>query len=127
MADHGNSRIPVRHSALILAGLVVLHYGWNLAPVEHQAQVWNIAGAAARLAMLGALLWTCRGLPLAIGAWWAAEELMVIGCSGLYIVRPWAVPLGEAQCSALIGYDLGTLGVVVITILAFWLPARSDR
>ena len=113
---------------MILAGVVALHYGWNLAPPEHQAQVWNIAGALARLVMLTALVWRWRGLvTMLAGAWWAAEELMVIGCSALYIVRPWQVEPGQAQCSALIGYDLGTLGLCVITMLALWLSVRSDR
>lgn len=115
--------------ALLLA-LVGLHYGWALAPVEHQAQAWNILGAAARAGLLVAVLWRCRGLVLAVGAWWLCEEAMVIGCSVAYMVSPWPVAPGESQCSALLGYDLGRIGALVLAVLALlWArqPVRPDR
>lgn len=114
---------------MLLALGAALHYGWALAPPEDQAQAWNILGAVARLCMLAALLWHARGLALAVGAWWAAEELLVIGCSGLWIWRPWVVQPGQAQCSSLLHFDLGKVGVSVIALLALVLtrPVRPDR
>ena len=85
-----------------------------------QARVWNVAGAAARLALLVALLWVwrVRGLALLAGAWWAAEETLVIGCNGAFLWRPWPIPPGEAACTGLLQFDLSWLGLLVAALLA---------
>ena len=104
-------------AAVVLALCVATHYGWSLAPPEHQAQAWNILGAFARLCLLAALLWYRRGIILWVGAWWALEELQVIGCSAAFIISPWVVAPGDSQCSALLGFDLGKVGATVIAFL----------
>lgn len=107
---------------------VALHYGWPLVPVEHQAQAWNILGAAARLALLTVVVSRYRSWPmLLVGIWWAAEELLVIGCSAAYIVAPWDIPPGQAQCYAIFHYDLGKIGAMAITCLLGWIATRSSR
>lgn len=114
MADHGNNRAAVYSAALIALGVLV-HYGWAVVPAEHQAQVWNAAGGFARLCLVLALAWRVRGLPMLMtAAWWAAEEMMVVGCSLAYIVSPWLVEPGQAQCSALLQFDLGRAGILVM-------------
>lgn len=99
-----------------------LFYGWALVPAEHQAQVWNICGATARVALLCFVL---RYVPswwvLAVGLWWTAEEMMVIGCSVAYIVKPWEIPDGQAQCSSLLGADIGKAGIAIVSGLALLL------
>jgi hypothetical protein len=99
---------------LLLLG-AALHYGWALFP-EHSALVWNIAGSATRLILLAMLLRQQRGAILGVGLWWACEELLVIGCNAAYIVSPWVVPKGQAMCSSLLGYDLGTVGLLIVAI-----------
>ena len=117
MADHRNRRHAVYCLALIGLGVLV-HYGWALAPVEHQAQVWNACGGLARLALVLALAWRVRSLAvLLVALWWACEELMVVGCSLAYIVSPWEVAPGAAQCSALLQFDLGRIGIFVVVCM----------
>lgn len=117
MADSSNRRHAVYGLALI--GLaVVVHYGWAFVPAEHQAQAWNAFGAFGRLCLLVAVVWRFRSLIVLLAAlWWAAEELMVMGCSVAYIVSPWEVLPGEAQCSALLQFDLGRIGALALAVL----------
>ena len=125
-SDHGNDRSSVLGAALLALG-AWLFYGWAVVPVEHQAQVWNISGALARLVLLGAVIWRVRSrFVLLVGAWWAAEELMVAGCSAWFIVSPWVIRPGEAQCSALLQFDLGKVGLLSIVSLVA-IPAMVYR
>ena len=95
-----------------------LFYGWATVPVEHQSQVWNISGALARFVLLGAVIWRVRSrFVLLVGAWWAAEELMVAGCSLLFIWRPWVIPPGDSQCAALLQFAVGKIGLLAIVLL----------
>ena len=111
----------------MLALGAALHYGWWLVPAQHQADVWNIAGAAARLVLLTWVLWHRRGLVLAVGLWWALEEALVIGCSAWHIVAPWPRQAGQPQCNALLGYDLGTVGLLAVVVLAATLSGLTGR
>jgi hypothetical protein len=105
-------------AALLLLVGTARHYGYALAPPDAQADVWNIAGALTIIA----LLWSMRrGLsPMAglIALWFAAEELLVAGCSAAWLVQPWAVMPGDEQCSAKIGLKIGALSLIVVAILA---------
>jgi hypothetical protein len=110
---------------------VLVHYGWAWFPAEHQAQIWNICGAFARLVLLlfcvgvlvivGVLLLGYRRRQvmalLCIASWLACEELMVMGCSTAYIFSPWEIEPGQAQCSALLQFDLGRIGVLAVAFL----------
>jgi hypothetical protein len=108
-----------------LIGLgALVHYGWAFFPAQHQADAFNALGAFGRLVLMlffVGVLWLVYGRPalilLCVAAWWACEELMVIGCSVAYIVSPWEVKPNEAQCSALLQFDLGRLGVFVVVCL----------
>lgn len=119
-----------------------------------QAQVWNAAGAIARMLLLATAVYLMRERPIHIGtlrvrvhawlhlgttlsltfrlrpvlqvaAWWFAEDAMVAGCSIGFMLHPWYVPVGHAQCSALMQFDIGQIGLVVISCLVFLLPANS--
>ncbi len=149
-------------AALILLGAAASHYGYALLPAAMQARVWNIAGAAGRLALLGAVLWPDLlrlaagarawlllarqrvsgadwgaaigrvavlpaprvGLALLAGAWWAAEEALVIGCNAAFLWHPWPVRAGEAACIGLLGFDPSPLGVLAAAVLALMLARR---
>ena len=113
MAHRSNQRHPVYGLALI-ALCILVHYGWAWVPAEHQAQVFNAAGAFARLVGVCIAAWFLRStVARLVALWWACEELMVIGCSSLYIVSPWEVLPGQAQCSALLQFDLGRIGLAL--------------
>lgn len=113
MAGRSNHRHGVYGLALIALGILV-HYGWAWFPPEHQAQAWNALGAFARFVGVSIAAWLIRGTVARLVAfWWACEELMVIGCSSLYIVSPWEVLPGQAQCSALLQFDLGRIGLAI--------------
>lgn len=129
MADHAHPHTAAHGAAvaLLLAG-AALHYGWALAPIEHQAQIWNAAGAAVRAGLLVAALMMASAIGVrsrwftALAAWWLAEEALVVGCSLAYIASPWHVPPGEAQCSALLQHDLGVYGLAAVALLALYRP-----
>lgn len=129
MADLRHHPHPVHHLALtLIAAGFALHYGWALVPDEHQAQAWNAAGAVARLALLLAYVGAISDrLLLAVVLWWTGEETQVAACSVAYIVRPWPIEPGEAQCSALMGTDLGAYGMAVVCALLLATPVKVDR
>ena len=126
MADRRNDSPSVYRPALILlAACATLHYGWSLAPPQHQGQVWNILGAVARIG----LLWLAvRGMSRAVvivAAWWTIEEMAIAGCSALYIAKPWPVAAGKAQCSALLDMDLDKIGAAAMVLVL--VAVRSYR
>jgi hypothetical protein len=123
-ADRG--AVTDRHALPLLALGALLFYAWSAFPPEHQAQVWNALGAAARAALLLSLVWGSRSrFVWLVVAWWLLEEAMVAGCSVLYIFHPWTVRPGDAQCSALLEFDLGKVGAVAMICLA--IIARPRR
>jgi hypothetical protein len=129
MAHRDHDRNTVYGAAVGLLALgVTLHYGWALVPPEHAAQIWNAVGAVARAALL---LWVAFHIRhpavTAVTVWWLIEEALVAGCSAAYIIKPWPVPVGQAQCSSLFHLDLGTLGAVVIMILVGCIAVMSYR
>jgi hypothetical protein len=112
--------------ALLLLVGVLRHYGWELVRPEWQAEVWNISGAVVITGMLWAISYRWRATVL-IAIWWTFEELQVAICSAWWIADPWIVPEGEAQCSSLIGFDLGSVGILCAAIVLACLAVRSDR
>lgn len=117
MADRNNRKHAVYCAALIALGVLV-HYGWSWAPVEHQSQVWNALGAFARACLLVVVAWKLKSrLAAFVAAWWLCEELMVAGCSVAFIFSPWVVEQGHAQCSALLQFDIGRIGVFTVAVL----------
>ena len=55
---------------------------------------------------------------------WTFEQSQVIVCSAWYAVEPWPVPVGQAMCSAKMGFDLGTVGVLVMAVGLYRLLTR---
>ena len=103
-----------------------MFYGWALVTVEHQAQVWNISGSVARLVLLNVVLWRVRSVfVLLVGAWWAAEELMVAVCSAWFMWRPWVIEPGQSQCSALLQFDIGKVGMLIIVFIVMYLTTMT--
>jgi hypothetical protein len=126
--NHGNNRPAIYGGAvgLLLLGFLT-HYGWAWFAPEHQRLAFNALGAVSRLILLAAVLWHVRSqLALLVGLWWVSEEIMVAGCSIGRIIKPWAVAPGESQCSALIGFDIGRISLLIIIALV-WIAVRSNR
>lgn len=116
-----------RFAVILLAAGVALHYGWQLVPAEHQPQVWNAAGAVVRLTLILALAGAITDrLLLAVVLWWTGEETQVAACSVAYIIQPWNVEPGKAQCSALLGTDLGAYGLALAAAILLAYPVRVD-
>ena len=105
---------------LALALLVVVgarHYGWQLAPVEHQADAWNILGAAAVLVGFGAAMLDCKdSVTSLMFAALGAHEVAVIVASVAYIVDPWPMAPGQAMLSSWAGFELAKLGGLLLIL-----------
>ena len=98
---------------LLLLG-VFRHYGWELVPPDIQPQVWN---ACASIVISIFLLAVVSKDTWPIVIWWLAEEVQATICSLAWIIHPWEVKAGEAQCSALLKFDLSTLGIFVVAMI----------
>jgi len=110
-----------RDARLALALLLVggwAHHAWVAVPTEWQADVWN-AGQGALMLMVLAVVWTRSGrmvrMACALLGVWA---FMQMGCSIAYMVAPWPVAEGQAQCSAALNLPLGMLGLVLLAVAA---------
>jgi hypothetical protein len=112
-------------AALLLLG-VLRHYGWELLEQETARHAWNISGAVVIVIFLWAIVGRSKPM-MAVAAWWTFEELQVIACSLGRILRPWPVNPGEAQCSALLGFDLSSLGLLLVAMILVWQPVKVGR
>ena len=83
-------------------------------------------GAAVICAFILERLRRTKGLELFVLLWFLVEELMVIECSSLRMWLDWWTPPGQGMCSGLIRYDLGTIGLAIIGLLAA-LAVKIDR
>lgn len=102
---------------LLLLGLL-RHYGWVWAPPESARFVWNLSGSVVIVIFLWSLAYQfAAARPIVI--WWSFEELQVIACSLARILRFWEVKPGESQCSALLGFDLGSVGLMLAAIVLY--------
>lgn len=122
-----SSRDRVPAAALLLIG-AQRHYLYALFPDAMQADVWNVCGALAMLAFLWLAVQASKSLYLVLVAlWFAAEELLVVGCSTWWLIDPWdALPGGE-NCSAKLGMKLGAFGITVVGWLAVQLGDKCIR
>jgi hypothetical protein len=101
--------------ALLLLG-VLRHYGWAYTPDGTERFWWNIGGSVVILF----LAWSAFPAARLVVLWLTFEELQVIACSLIRILRPQPIGAGQSQCSALLGFDLGTVGLMLVgMILAY--------
>ena len=100
---------------LLLMGLL-RHYGWPYVDPSIAKFVWNISGSVVIVIFLWAIAYQWAATRL-IALWWTFEELQVIACSLGRILRFWEVKPGESQCSALLGFDLGSVGLFLVALI----------
>lgn len=112
-------------AALLLLGAWGTFYAYEFAPEAQRAEVWNIGGALGRLLLLGLVVAAYRSAPVTAAAiWWAVEDLQVVGCGALWMVRPWDMLGSDNQCSVLLGVPLSLAGLSLGAVLA-WVVFKS--
>ena len=94
------------------------HYAWDWFPMELKGVASKGLGGLALLAMI----WTVyklrpSGTLALVMLWWAFEELQVVLCSAWFMFDPWPVAPGQAMCSAKVGFDIGAIGIMIISVL----------
>lgn len=107
---------------MLLALGMLEHYGYKIAPGWAQADVQNICRAAVQSVLLLWLSWRWASWHvIGVLGYLLAEQALVIGCSGAYIALGSPATLPGDQCTGLIGFDLGSIGVFVASCLLVWI------
>jgi hypothetical protein len=125
--------------ALILLVVASRHYGVYIAHRPDRADVWNILGAVAIMALATALTIQERkagndgNANLATLGVLGFHELPVIAASAAWMVAPWDVPEGVGMLSAWSGLDLARISATVVMLAVAYIvgrkpdPVRPDR
>lgn len=108
-------------TAALLALGVFRHYGWDHVPVDAQRFVWNMSGSV----LILFLIWSAWPAARLVVVWLSFEELQVVACSLIRILRPQDISIGKAQCSDLIGFDLGTVGLFLVALILAYQTVRT--
>lgn len=115
--------------ALLLVG-AARHYGWAMFPQELKALASKGLGGLAMLALLAIIFHMARergpisktfGLVFLWSSW---EGLQISLCSFWFMVDPWPINAGEAMCSARIGLDIGSVGILAVAVI-LWRLTRT--
>lgn len=118
---------------LMLLAAWAAFYAWHLAPAPLQAEVWNITGSAARLLLVVLVVLAYRSWAVsAPAAWWAVEELQVLGCGLLWMASPWPLDGEQGRCSDKLGLPMAAVGSALAAVAAWVVyrhirPARPQR
>lgn len=121
-----DSATPAQVNALLVLMFAARHFGYYHAPDAWQGQVFSAAGAVCIIVLVALLKpW----LPLLL--WITAEEAQVAGCSVWAVLEP--IGATSEQCSEQIGFQIGSVGLVWLALLAHRLTlsdltaSRSDE
>lgn len=77
-------------------------------------QVWNLTGAGYRLLLLALVTTWSRSFAVAlVAAVLAGFDLMVAGCSTMWLISPWPLVADAPLCSAKFHAPLGLAGAVI--------------
>lgn len=102
---------------LLIVGCIAA-YVWQVAPDETIALIWNASGALYRVFLLALIAALCRSRPVTLVVLLLAVfDLMVAGCSALYILDPWPIAPGDERCSTRFNFPLGLMGAVIALAL----------
>ena len=103
--------------------LAVRHYLWAWFPVEQQGDVSKALSALFALFLLG-VVWVLAdktaGLfyVMLLGAW---EQGATVACSVAHAWYQFPILPGDSICHAWTGFDVGTLGLVFVALVALCL------
>lgn len=109
----------------LLALLVFRHYGYQFWPQAMHGDIYGLAGAACLLVLLA-----CTDVWWPLKAWAMGEELLTAGCTAVFLQWPYLFrsEFADERCSQAVGFKLGSVGLVVVAILAYRLcqPVKPD-
>lgn len=108
-------------AAALLSIGVFRHYGWEHVPTDAQRFMWNMSGSV----LILFLIWSAWPAARLVVVWLSFEELQVIACSLIRMLRPTPIGTGQAQCSDLIGFDLGMVGLFLVALILVCQPLIS--
>ena len=122
----------VRHpwTALALLGwLAGCRYAWRIAPVQHQADAWNICQALAVAGCLALIagVYAHSQMVLRVVALCIAWQFLTVASSVAYIIRPWDVAPGKEQLDALLHMPLGLFGMWLAVLLIACLAQGATK
>jgi hypothetical protein len=107
-------------ACIVLAAVLVRHYGWGLVSPELAGVASKMLGALTSLVFLAliASAWRSRIVwaACAYGAWEYGQTAL---CSAAYMVRPWQVDPGQPMCSAWAGFDVGFFGLLIAACVIY--------
>ena len=106
---------------------VVLHFGWRGASAQFEGHAWNASQALLTFAAIAlvASAYRTKDVLLSCGLL-AVWQIMTVGCSIAYMVKPFATEPGKASCSAALDLPVGLLSCALALLLLAHLlrPAR---
>lgn len=109
-------------AAALVCAWFVGHLAYHLAPVSIEGHAWNICQSLARVILLLVIVKTYRSPLIDIPAsGLIAEEVLVIGCTLAYLIKPWALIPGEPKCSSAVGLPLTVMCSVALIWVCLWL------
>ena len=98
------------------------HYGYKLAPDWAQPDVQNACRAVVQSVLILWLSWRWKSWQVVgVVSYMLAEQILVAGCSGMYLWLGSPATLPGDQCTGLIGFNLNSIGVFVASCLLVWI------
>lgn len=101
--------------SLLIVGLLCT-YLWQIIGGDQLriGQIWNISGAIYRMFLLSIIAIAYRSREITIVAILLfAFDLLVVGCTGIYMFSPWPSGPEEEFCSTRLGIPLGVCGALL--------------
>lgn len=117
----------LRPSSVLLLLLVGRHYAYTLAEPALRGILSKAIGGLVILILLWWVVINLQSwLATLIAVWWSVEEAQVIGCSVGYLVRPWKIEPGQGLCSAWTGFDVGSITIGIVALLALFIAITHE-
>lgn len=111
----------------LLFGLLAC-FGWTWVPAHLQADTWNAMSAAFTVLLLGALtvLLSEHEEMVVVLLYLAGVKAITAGCSLMWILDPWPVVTGQAQCDGGTGGPVFLLSLFVGLMVAIGIWSKQD-
>lgn len=112
--------------ALLLVGGAA-GLGYHHVRPDIAGDVWNASQAALNLLTLAMVAIAYPGWPRAVCALLASWQALAAGCSVAWIVKPWPVQPGQAQCSAALDLPITAVGAWLLVVIALRLDTEHSH